>query len=277
MTSLKSVLIEIRDKEYDFTGYNLNNLIDEMLKNVGATDSELRDEMIYITFGQMIVTKNVLSKEQLQQLLTICVDDQHLFYKLGERETDSVFVRSFSVLLMPLILHVHQREPFLSENEITYVQKRLFTYLSNENDIRGYVDDKGWAHAVAHAADALEEVARHRYIKEDDLVELLEVVSAKVLLSDSVYTHNEDERLALAAFSAIDRGILSEQQISNWVNNLRIQLDDQKKLLSDPYGLYITLNVRDFLYNLYFRLRYNNGSRTIQKEIEKTLDSIRDF
>src|SRR5690606_23708200 len=106
----------------------------------------------------------------------------------------------------------------------------LFTYVRNEKDIRGYVDSKGWAHAVAHAADALGEVAKHRYIREDDLLELFEVVNSKVLFSDSVYTHNEDERLALAAFHAIDRGILGEQQISNWVNNLRIQMDNQKKL-----------------------------------------------
>jgi len=277
VADVKRSLMEIREKDYDFTGYDLNNLIDEMLKNIGATDSELRDELIYITFGRIIVTNNVLSQNQLKQLLTICVDDQHLFYKLGESGTDSVFVSSFSVLLIPLILHVDQRESFLTENDIKYVQTRLFTYVRNEKDIRGYVDSKGWAHAVAHAADALGEVAKHRYIREDDLLELFEVVNSKVLFSDSVYTHNEDERLALAAFHAIDRGILGEQQISNWVNNLRIQMDNQKKLVSDPDELYLKLNARNFLYSLYFRLRYNNVGSPLQKEIEKVLDSIRDF
>ncbi|MCM3758241.1 DUF2785 domain-containing protein [Sporosarcina aquimarina] len=277
MEELKRQLVEIKKNDYKFTGYNLDKLISEMLKNIGATDSELRDELIYRTFGQMIVTKNVLNKNQLKQLLDICVDDQHLFYRLGESETDSVFVRSFSVLIVPLILNVDHRYSFLSESEIKYVQKRLLAYVRNEKDLRGYVVGKGGAHALAHAADALEDIAKHRYIEEDDLTELLEIISAKILFSNSVFTHNEDERLALSAFSTIDRGLLSEQQILNWLNKLKFQLDTQKKLVSDLNGLYLKLNVRNFLYTLYFRLLYNNVGTTPQKEIEKILDSIRDF
>ncbi|VDG96902.1 Protein of uncharacterised function (DUF2785) [Lysinibacillus sphaericus] len=277
MADLKFQLIDIKNNDYNFTGYDLNKLISEMLKDIGSTDSQLRDELIYITFGQMIVTKNVLNTDQIKQLLDICVDDQHLFYRLGESETDSVFVRSFSVLILPLILNVDQRDAFLSEAEIKYVRKRLSTYVREENDVRGYVDGKGWAHALAHAADALGEIAKHPYIKEDNLIELLEVINAKVLFSNSIYSHNEDERMALAAFNTIDRGLLSEQQILNWINNIKIQLDTQKKLVSDLNSLYLKLNVRNFLYNLYFRLRYNNIGITIQKEIEKVLDSMRDF
>ncbi|REB05188.1 DUF2785 domain-containing protein [Sporosarcina sp. BI001-red] len=277
MEELKRQLIEIKKSDYNFTGYDLNKLILEMLKDIGSTDSELRDELIYITFGQLIRIKNVLTKNQIKQLLDSCVDDQHLFYKLGESETDSVFVRSFSVLILPLILNVDQHDSFLSESEIKYVRKRLFTYVRKEKDVRGYVEGKGWAHSLAHAADALGEIAKHRYIHEDDLIELLEVINAKVLYSTSVYTHNEDERLALSAFETIDRGLLSDQQIVNWINNLKIQLDTQKKLVPDLNGVYLKLNVRNFLYNLYFRLCYNNVGITLQKEIEKVLDSIRDF
>lgn len=130
---------------------------------------------------------------------------------------------------------------------------------------------------MAHAADALGEIAKHHYIKENDLIELLDVVNAKVLFSNSVYTHNEDERMALSVFNTINRGILSEQQVLNWIDNFKFQLDTQKKLESDLSGFYLKLNVRNFLYNLYFRLRYNNVGITLQKEIEKVLDSIRDF
>ncbi len=65
MAELKCQLIEIKKNDYNFTGYDLNKLISEMLKDIGSIDSELRDELIYITFGQMIVAKNVLKKVQL--------------------------------------------------------------------------------------------------------------------------------------------------------------------------------------------------------------------
>lgn len=277
MTELKQQLTEIKKNDYTFAGYDLDKLISEMLRDIGSTDSELRDELIYITFGKMIMTHHVLNKDQLTQLLFSCVDDEHLFYRLGETETDSVFVRSFSVLIIPLILSVDQHDCFLSESEIQYIRKRLFTYVRNEKDIRGFVDGKGWAHSVAHAADALGAMAQHRYIKEEGLLELLDVLTAKILIPGSVYTHNEDERMAFSAFTTIDRGVLSEQQLSNWLHDLQSQMNAQKKMVSDPESLYLKLNVRNFLYNLQFRLRSNHVGSTLQKEVEQVLDSIRDF
>src|SRR5699024_2773366 len=152
------------------------SLISKMIEDIGTTDSELRDELIYTTFGHMIVITELLNPKQLNHLLNICIDDQHLFYGLGERGSDSVFLRSFSVLLFVLILNVDRRDSCLSESEIKHVKERLFTYVRNEKDVRGYVDRKGWAHALAHAADALGEIAKHPYIKENELLELLEVI-----------------------------------------------------------------------------------------------------
>lgn len=70
---------------------------------------------------------------------------------------------------------------------------------------------------------------------------------------------------------------LSGVRMLDWIDNFKFQLDTQKKLESDLSGFYLKLNVRNFLYNLYFRLRYTNVGITLQKEIEKVLDSIRDF
>src|SRR5699024_10735338 len=139
------------------------------------------------------------------------------------------------------------------------------------------VDRKGWAHALAHAADALGEIAKHPYIKENELLELLEVINAKVLFSDSVYSYNEDERMALSVTNVIEKGLLSEQQILNWIDYFRFQLDERMKFVSDPDGLNARLNVRNFLYSLDFRLRYKNMGKTFQRGIEKTLDFIREF
>ncbi|WKL04845.1 DUF2785 domain-containing protein [Paenibacillus amylolyticus] len=37
----------------------------------------------------------------------------------------------------------------------------------------GYADNKGWAHASAHAADAVEDLAQSPYLERADLLELL--------------------------------------------------------------------------------------------------------
>ena len=71
-----------------------------MMKHIGSTDPVLRDELIYVTFATWI-GQGVFSEDQLRHMLQLALDDQHLFYAIGEQGTDSVFTRTFSVLLLP--------------------------------------------------------------------------------------------------------------------------------------------------------------------------------
>ena len=96
----------------------------------------------------------------LRRILVTVLDDEHLFLHLGARTSDSVFTRSFSVLLVALALHHHQNQPFLSAEDLRRVKADLCRYIEKENDLRGYVVGKGWAHAPAHAADALGALAK---------------------------------------------------------------------------------------------------------------------
>lgn len=277
MESLKQELIKIRENNYDFKGYDLEKLSLKMIDNIGTTDGELRDGLIYTTFGHMILLQDILNPHQLNQLLKICLNDKHLFYNLGEKGTDSVFARAFSVLVLGLIIDADQRHSFLSEEDFKFVKDQLFKYVLNENDIRGYVDGKGWAHSLAHAADALIGVANHPYSTENELIELLDIIKKKVLFSDSVYNYSEDERMALPVFHVLQRGLLGDYQILNWLGDFQSRLKEQQRLVSDPYDLTLMVNVRNFLFSLFFRLRFEKTGIHFQKEIEKILDSIREF
>lgn len=277
MENLKQELIEIRKNDYNFTDYDLDDLSFKMMKSIGTTDSELRDGLIYTTFGQMIIIQDLLRPNQLSQLLKICLNDYNLFKGIGEKETDSVFGRSFSVLVVALILNANRRHSFLSESEVIFVKEQLFTYIETEKDIRGFVSGKGWAHSLAHASDALGEIARDPFLRENELMELLDVIKTKVLYSGSVYNYNEDERMAAAVLQVFERRLLNEQQILNWIGSFQCSLEERKKLVSDPDSLNIMLNVRNFLYSLYFRLRFKGIDKVLQEEIIKTLDSIREF
>lgn len=277
MNDLKQQLIEIRANGYNFTNYDLDDLSLKMIRNIGTTDFVLRDELIYTAFGQMILLKDLLDKNQLNKLLEICLDDHHLFYGLGERKTDSVFARAFSVLVLGLVLDADNRHSFLSKREFSFVVEKVFKYFKSERDIRGYVEGKGWAHALAHAADTLNVIASHSYSTEKESMDLLKIIKSKVLLSDAVYSHNEEERMALPVLSVVKSGLVVDQQILNWISDFRPRLEEQKKLVSDPDGLNVLLNVRNFLSSLYFRLRFEKIGNHFQQEIEETLNSIREF
>ncbi len=68
----------------------------ELLSNFSSTDGELRDELSYMIFANGIIARHTLTPEQSEKLLHTALDSEHLFYKIGEFDTDSVFMRSFS-------------------------------------------------------------------------------------------------------------------------------------------------------------------------------------
>ena len=55
----------------------------EMLKQIGNTDSYLRDNLIYQSFVKMIYSDQ-LNTEEIQHLLKVLVQEDYLFYQMGE-------------------------------------------------------------------------------------------------------------------------------------------------------------------------------------------------
>lgn len=116
-----------------------------------------------------------------------------MFFRIGEQDTDSVFRRSFSVLLLPLFLLDHRSQPFLSKAEILRVKENLLQNLNQEQDRRGFVNGKGWVHAIAHAADTLDALAQCGEITRHDLQEILAAIRAVISVRDIVYVYGEKD------------------------------------------------------------------------------------
>lgn len=222
----------------------------EMAASIGSTDPQLRDSLIYSAFHEWICG-DVFSSEELKKLLTLALDEQHLFYRIGENGTDSVFTRSFSVLLLPLILSAHRRQPFLDRADIRLLKDKLLAYVQAEQDLRGYVDEKGWAHAVAHMADALDDLAGCPELGKADLQQILASVQAKILVPQIVYAYEEDERMVTAVMAVLNRGLLTNEDIVAWLSGFVVE---RKRGASvDVYRSKI--NGKHFLRSLYYRLR----------------------
>ncbi|WP_145325665.1 DUF2785 domain-containing protein [Paenibacillus xylanexedens] len=223
-----------------------------MMNHIGSPDPVLRDELIYVTFATWI-GQGVFSEDQLRHVLQLALDDQHLFYGIGEQGTDSVFTRTFSVLLLPPILNVDRQRPFLNKEDIGGIHHRLTTYLEHEKDVRGYVDDKGWAHAPAHAADAVEDLAQSPFLERTDLLELLHAFAVKITESTVVYIHDEDQRIAHAVITILRRNLLEQKDITVWIDSLHPGDKAENRSLLESSQM--SLNVRLFLQTLYFAIR----------------------
>lgn len=224
-------------------------LVQNMMEHLGDPDPILRDELIYSTLRDW-VTKGVFHPRHLRQLLSIALDDRHLFYRIGEEQTDSVFMRSFSALIIPLVMWADRELPFLDAPDVRRTVHKLTSYIKQENDLRGYTGEKGWAHAAAHAADAVEDIVQSMYISSEDLCGFLEGFKTQLCQARYTFIHEEDERIASAVVALLDRNLVEDMEICRWISDL----GDTPKVGNPPVDLVTVTNIKNFLRSLYFRL-----------------------
>ena len=266
------MLKAIEDKNYEVPpGESPFELALGMLEYLGDTDSELRDRYIYSTLSKWII-KGVFTKEQQKQLLQILQGYGYLFYKIGETESSSVFMRAFSVLLVAPLVYRHRQEAFLTGEELLKVKDKVLQYVREEKDVRDYLQEGGWAHTTAHSADTLDELALCSELGQEDLQQILQALKAKASIDYHGYICYEDERLSVAACSVIGRQVLPETEICAWVRSFG-EMGEPKGF---PTHYYLLSNIRNFLNSLYYRLP-SEGSQEIKTAIRETVLGIRRF
>lgn len=207
------------------TGRKASEYLPAMIHFLGDPDPELRDELIYSTLAKWITESDFLDSTDLHWLLAKCLEDDHLFYKVGNNGDTSVFTRTFTALVIALLLYRHRQQPFLSLNEINLTKSALLTYLAQEKDWRGYTIENGWAHAAAHSADALDELAQCREIAASDQLQILKALQNVLWNGRTSFSDEEDERLATLVCSIIHSAKLPEKDIITWLHGLQTCLD----------------------------------------------------
>jgi len=105
--NLKSKLIEWKENDWNIpeviNGYELSLELMEALK---STDPILRDDLA-LTFLWKMIMEDMLEETQIKKLLKLALSEEHLFYKLGAIEDDSVFNRAFTILIIRWIIKYH--------------------------------------------------------------------------------------------------------------------------------------------------------------------------
>ncbi len=244
-------------------------LAQAMMTHLGSPDPELRDDLIYETLA--VWAQRVFDDDQLRALLALALDDEHLFYGLGERGSDTVFMRTFSLLVIALVVEQHRAHALFPPAEIRSISAGVRRYLAQEQDWRGHCD-KGWAHAAAHAADVLGELAGCAELQGEDLAELLQAVRDCLWNAPAVFTDQEDERLGRAVLALLSRELLSAAQVTDWLHAFT--------LCGKPAayaGRVRRWNIKNFLRSLYFQSLYRQQSVEFQPALLAALREVSDF
>lgn len=263
--ALKEILENIQTGETRWEEENEPLLLTSMLEHIGSTDYTLRDDYIYGTFCKLALEKK-LDQSLLTELLEKCLTDNMLFKGIGEVESDLVFTRSFTTLLIAVILYTDNESNFLSEEKIKEVKEKMILYMEAEKDLRGYVPEKGWAHSIAHAADALDELAKNRFADAQMHVELLTALWQKAWVAESVYLHDEEERLIVPIVAMIQKGMAPEL-VEGLLTGLTEEIHKQKEQLAEEHYWFLMANAKKFLKSFYLIIEGDEELVTLQKNV----------
>jgi len=132
---------------------------------------------------------------------------------------------------------------------------RVSGWLVREQDVRGFVPGKGWAHAVAHGADAIGTLAGSAHFRLPELTVLLDVLADRVLLPTPIpLSSGEPDRLAAATMAVFRRRLVPLRMIEPWLARVTAAATTATRDGEDPY--LTTGNPEAFLRALHLQVAF---------------------
>jgi hypothetical protein len=196
---------------------HLPDLTADLVRWLGDPDARRRDSLAYTILATWI-------SEGVYDDLLVGLGDgicSGLSVGLGNDGDDTVLRRSFSALLLAEIIARDNVKILLAADDVMRWGDRTTSWYVREQDLRGYVQGMGWAHAVAHGADLIGQLARNRHLGSMELTALLDVVADRLLApTRHVWRHAEDDRLAYAVMVIVHRGDVDVEVLETWVRRL---------------------------------------------------------
>lgn len=197
---------------------SVGSLTLEIADLAGSTDPALRDTYGYETLAGWIYRDHKLGPGELEPLRKKLLTG--MVFHIGESGTDTIFQRSFSALYMSLLAAEDLNRPFLSASAFQETFGAALHCYAEEKDLRGYVPDKGWAHATAHVADLLKFLARNEKISPDMQKRIVAAVAQRSRTAGMVFTWGEDARMAAALLSLANRNDFDTGGFNEWFSAL---------------------------------------------------------
>lgn len=234
-------------------GENAFDLICELESYFSSPDPERRDAWAYEIPSHWIYRGKKISHDDMRTLMRRWTP--LLLVKIGEKDTDSVLLRSFAALNLSTLAAVDNEIRFLSIADRKDLLDAAITYLEREKDVRGYIEPKGWHHSVAHTADLLKFLARSKDLDADAQMRILNALIEKNFSAAASLAHGEDERMAAAVLSLARRDDFAVDAAKKAIVAIPARFSGLWRSSPFDFALFVALqNVKRFLRALHVAL-----------------------
>jgi hypothetical protein len=249
--TLKTLLTQVSDNDFTWpSAENPMQYLESLCHYIGDPDPVLRDELIYPILGDLVSSDEQLPDEKAAALLLELSSSNYLSYSLGSQNDDAIFKRTFSALIIANLLDRDLDNPFLTDLQRSEVGERLLHTFINEKDIRSYVPEKGWAHALAHYSDAIGCLLASDQMSEQFLLPFLKALGAKLSAVEGVWTGEEDERWTTALAKPFFTNTFMPQETAL---SIIASMGSALEGITGASRNDIAINNKHFLRSLYFR------------------------
>jgi len=247
-------------------GRPLDEMTVELTEMLGSPDPDLRDGLAFPVLATWI------GEGVYDDLLPGLGDGIAVGLErgLGGSGTDAVFVRSYSALVLCECIDRDNHAGLVPSETILRWGDRIATWLLAERDQRGFVPKKGWAHTIAHGADAIGALARSPKLGRNELTVLLDVVGDRLLApTEAFWVAGEPDRLALAVVSILRRDLLPLSLVEPWIARIATGASPDGDLLRHPY--FVSGNAQSFLRSLHLQLSLGGPPPQIRSDLTLVL------
>ncbi|MHA1355486.1 MAG: DUF2785 domain-containing protein, partial [Candidatus Heimdallarchaeota archaeon] len=239
-------------------------------KNLGSPDTKIRENSMEILWKWE--TRGILTEKELIELGKRLATN--LSFGLGENGTDSVFLRLFSALNLRGVIHTDKlirdgkldgKKPYLTKELILKWLEQTLDYFVGEEDFRGYVPIKEWAHSLAHCGDLLWEIALHPLTGKKEHSMMLDALANKFTQpANDVFTASEEARICRVVAAVQKRNLVPPEEYEMWLKKFITPysetrwFDDVNEPLTFQAKLNARINVRLFIQRIAIMLQFSN-------------------
>lgn len=164
------------------------------------------------------------------------------------------FGQPFTALSLAELVRTDRIEAFLSEEQRTRLIQTASDYLSGISDYRGFDDEDGWRHGVAHGADFVLQLGLNPEIGPEGLRTLRQALGSQVTAQNGhAYVFGEPDRLARALLVIASRDAFDADDWEAWFLTLAdpAPLADWNEAFGSEAALARLHNLKAFAYALY--------------------------
>lgn len=254
------------------------DLTNDLFDLLADPDPELRHTIAYGILSRWIAVYRYHDANQMVKMTYWLM--KRLESDIGDFNTDSVLIRSYSAATLSLIVYRDVSAHFLGRREISQVQDAAISYLLYERDLRAYDPVIGWINAIANATSLLRYLAMNEMLTKKDLLQILNTISEKIRQPvEEAYTHDEEERLARVVIPLMRKDILKQADYAIWLEQFKLWLrthptgDEYSATRNRTYQ-----NIKHFLRALHTQMLFDkNLPRSATDSGVELLEVIRIF